>query len=129
VGNGEGAAAALRVGWGLGLGHRPHRLYTGQGVRGGARGDGRLGPPPCLVKKAVPARRLDRRPRHGLCRRAVPARARLHTGRAVLGPGRKSCPVPGRRAAGCMEIYSPTPHTCKQTRPWILQVHSFYRAI
>ena len=39
------------------------RLYTGQGGAGrgaGGRGDGRLGPPPCLVKKVVSGRARPR---------------------------------------------------------------------
>ena len=84
---------------------RPARLYTPGWVGVGCACSGRLRASlkrPCW---AVPACGLDRRPRHDLCRHAMPAQAWLPTGGAVLGPSLKA--VPGRLNAGCMKIYIP----------------------
>jgi hypothetical protein len=110
-GGGRGGGGVVGGGGGGSDGYSPPpppRLKIGGGGGGGGGGGWPLAGSgrrraslkrPC---RAVSARGLDRRPRHGLCRRAVPARARLPYGpcRAWAGPkSRAPCRAVGLRAA------------------------------
>ena len=79
-GNEAGQALWNRNQRGL-LGELSRYMLWAEGMSGRCRAD------PKNSGRAVTARRLESRPKHGLQHRAVPARARTSPGRAVLVPG------------------------------------------